>query len=132
MKIKIISYESHGCCSGDCYDEHWVVGGVTDWDDVSEPQYQLLREWTREQNRNHPTGTQYVIYRQEAANAPQRIQEYLDLIEERKKLERQRRDTAKARKRQRELAKKQEREQLELAQLAELKAKYEGRDSGPG
>ena len=115
-KIAIIQYNYQDFYNDDFYSSKAVVESITDWTEVTDEEYKILKNGMR-----HVNGKYYAVI-ERPENEPQFVKEtvksYLDKI---KKLEKARVDAQK-----RHEAKAQEaKEKRERKQFEKLKAKFE-------
>lgn len=128
LKVKlIIMYDR------DCYecDSPSVLSGITDWEEVSEGDFYLLREWTRKKNASGvfaPYGKyrdkpeyKYVLVTQPEIGIPKCLAEYVDM----EKADQKAKEAKKAGLKKAKATKEANKRKKEKEEYEKLKAKFE-------
>ncbi len=126
-KIKIIELTGY-----EEYDEDYCHGptiyslaAITDWDEVSDEDFEAIRFWANAQNRNKYGGGKVVLLEEKKPNYPKIVSEYIEKArdEKKKQAELELRQAEKTRKR--ELAAEARQRKLKAKKEAEEKAVFE-------
>jgi hypothetical protein len=127
MKIKILEmFESRFFNEYDeSHDYRYALSESTDWDSVTEDEYEILKKWALEHNNDYRNKEKIVILKEHPVSIPNTIKEYLKKASEetKRKEELQNKKMARLAKKKETIIKKQEEEEKQL--LKKLQEKYE-------
>lgn len=126
MLIKILQVVNSQYYNDDYYqDTYWPQLITTDWENISEEEYDRLLRWVHRQNNKSTTNVKYVILiNNPDLTAPKCLADYKKILDNEEKAAKIRKDEIERKKelRKKKLESKRAKEELEL--LRKLQEKY--------
>lgn len=125
MKIKILEVYEHQFTDDNCYNNLYTVNETTDWDEVTDEEFQILLKWACEHNMAYNRSTRYVILTEKHISIPRTVKAFVERAArvQREKEETQRKKEEQEAKRQKTVRQRKEAKERKL--LEDLKSKYE-------